>query len=310
VKNVDFAHSAFTTADLYERGRSGYPTEAVDWLLGVLGVGAASTVVDLAAGTGKLTRLMVPAAARVVAVEPVKAMREELARVVAGARVAAGTAEAIPFATASADAMTVAQAFHWFDPGRALPEMHRVLRPGGRLGLVWNRADTTVPWVARLDALRSPKNIRPSLRTFGRDPQAWVAEATEMAKGILRGARTKAGGGNGAAMSSPSALSRSGLPARSGPKRGAADPWWVARCRNGFASTALFTPLESKTFRHAERMNPDRLVDWVASFSRFAKLPPDRQARVKSAVRDLATRELASEFDFPYRTDVFWTSAR
>jgi len=100
-------------------------------------------VLDLAAGTGKLTRLLVPTGAHVVAVEPVEAMRALLT----GVEVLDGTAEAIPLPDASVDVVTVGQAFHWFDPPTALAEIDRVLRPGGGLGLVWNERDESVPWV-------------------------------------------------------------------------------------------------------------------------------------------------------------------
>jgi SAM-dependent methyltransferase len=122
------------SARAYERGRPGYPEAALDWLAGRLG----PRVVDLAAGTGKLTQPLAARGFEVIAVEPVAEMRALIAphdRV----RVLAGTAEAIPVSGASADAVTVAQAFHWFDGPRALGEIHRVLRPGGALALVWNR---------------------------------------------------------------------------------------------------------------------------------------------------------------------------
>jgi SAM-dependent methyltransferase len=113
-------------------------------LVDALGIGAGRDVLDLAAGTGKLTRLLVPTGAHVVAVEPVGNMRALLA----GVEVLDGTAEAIPLPDASVDAVTVGQAFHWFDPTAALAEIDRVLRPGGGLGLVWNERDESVPWVA------------------------------------------------------------------------------------------------------------------------------------------------------------------
>jgi SAM-dependent methyltransferase len=119
-------------AEDYERGRSGYPQEAVDWL----DLRAGRTVVDLAAGTGKFTRLLVPTGARVIAVEPVAEMR---ALIRGPVEVLDGTAEAMPLQDSSVDVVTVAQAFHWFDPEPALAEIRRVLRPGGTLALVWNR---------------------------------------------------------------------------------------------------------------------------------------------------------------------------
>jgi SAM-dependent methyltransferase len=128
-------------AEAYERGRPAYPAEAVAWLGDQLELGPGRTVVDLAAGTGKLTRLLLPTGARVVAVEPVAGMRETLARVVPDAEILEGTAEAMPLPDGSADAVTVAQAFHWFSTAEALAEIHRVLRADGRLALVWNRRD-------------------------------------------------------------------------------------------------------------------------------------------------------------------------
>jgi len=137
----------------YERGRPSYPDDLVVWMAERLRIGAGSRVVDLAAGTGKLTRLLVPTGADLVAVEPVAAMREQLAAVVPGVPALDGTAESIPLAPASVDAVTVAQAFHWFDADAALAEIARVLRPGGALGLVWNERDVREPWVAELSKL-------------------------------------------------------------------------------------------------------------------------------------------------------------
>jgi SAM-dependent methyltransferase len=140
----------------YERGRPTYPPEALALLARVLGLGPGRTLLDLAAGTGKLTRALAPTGARLVAVEPVAAMRAKLAESLPEARVLAGTAEGLPLADGSVDAVAVAQAFHWFDGDQALAEIHRVLRPGGRLGLVWNLRDEAVPWVAALTAIIEP----------------------------------------------------------------------------------------------------------------------------------------------------------
>ncbi len=140
-------------ADDYERGRPSYSYDVVAWLVQRLGIGAGSRVVDVAAGTGKLTRLLVPTGADVVAVEPVAAMREQFLVSVPGVEALDGTAESLPFDDGSIDAVTVAQAFHWFDAERAVAEIARVLRPGGALGLVWNERDVAEPWVAELSKL-------------------------------------------------------------------------------------------------------------------------------------------------------------
>jgi SAM-dependent methyltransferase len=128
----------------------------VERLARALDLRAGTTVVDLGAGTGKLTRLLVPTGARIVAVEPLAEMRAVLEAAVPEAEALEGTAEAIPVADGTADAVTAAQAFHWFDAARALPEIHRVLRPGGRLGLVWNSRDLDDPLQARVEELISP----------------------------------------------------------------------------------------------------------------------------------------------------------
>jgi SAM-dependent methyltransferase len=143
---VGFARSA----DAYERGRPDYPDDAVDRLVAAL---PGRRVVDLAAGTGKLTRALVARRLDVVAVEPVAEMRAAIAP---PARALDGSAEAIPLPDESVDAVTVAQAFHWFDGPRALAEIHRVLRPGGVLALIWNRRDMRDELQQRISALLEP----------------------------------------------------------------------------------------------------------------------------------------------------------
>jgi len=147
------AQAGFAEAGTYERARPGYPPAAVSWLADHLRIGPGAVVVDLAAGTGKLTRLLVSTAATLVAVEPLEGMRILLAAQCPTVPVAAGTAEGLPLRTGSVDAVTVAQAFHWFDADAAFAELHRVLRPGGRVGLIWNARDRTVAWVDRVWAV-------------------------------------------------------------------------------------------------------------------------------------------------------------
>ena len=133
-------------AGAYERARPGYPDDAVRWLAGP----DPADVVDLGAGTGKLTRSLVALGHRVTAVEPLSEMLDELRRAVPNAVGLSGSAESIPLPDGSADVVTCAQAFHWFDHGPALVEIARVLRSGGRLTLVWNTRDDSQSWVAEL----------------------------------------------------------------------------------------------------------------------------------------------------------------
>lgn len=143
----DAAASGFTrgAAD-YERSRPSYPSEVLE----ALPLHRGAVVVDVAAGTGKLTRQLTASDAIVVGVEPVAAMRAVLAQ---HAPAVAGTAENLPLRDASVDAVTVAQAFHWFDAPSGLAEIHRVLKPGGTLLMVWNDRDNRVPWVAEMTAV-------------------------------------------------------------------------------------------------------------------------------------------------------------
>lgn len=137
----------------YEAARPSYPPEVVALLVEHLALGPGRRLLDLAAGTGKLTRLLAACGAEIVAVEPVAAMRDTLAGLMPGAEVLDGTAEAIPLPDASLDAVTVAQAFHWFDAPAALAEIHRVLHPGGGLALVWNVRDEEEDWVRQFGDL-------------------------------------------------------------------------------------------------------------------------------------------------------------
>jgi SAM-dependent methyltransferase len=130
-------------ARAYAAGRPSYPIEAVRWAL----PDGARAVLDLAAGTGKLTERLLDLGLEVHAVEPLAEMR---AAIPAAANPVDGTAEAIPLPDESVDAVTVGQAYHWFDPPAALAEMRRVLRPGGTIGLFWNTLDDSEPWVREL----------------------------------------------------------------------------------------------------------------------------------------------------------------
>ena len=143
-------------ADLYERARPEYPQEAVAWVSSELALGSESTIVDLGAGTGKLTRALLAIGGRVIAVEPGDAMRGELERALPEVDALRGAAENIPLADASVDCIAVGQAFHWFRHDEALPELHRVLQPGGGLALLWNSRDHKKPVQRKISDLISP----------------------------------------------------------------------------------------------------------------------------------------------------------
>jgi ubiquinone/menaquinone biosynthesis C-methylase UbiE len=146
------AGSFARVADEYERGRPSYPAEAIAWLLGEEPL----DVLDIGAGTGKLTGQLLAAGHRVTAVEPLDEMRAILEQRHPAASALAGTAEALPLADASVDAVAVAAAFHWFDHSAALAEIKRVLRPPGVLGLLGNGFDTSIPWIAHVREILGP----------------------------------------------------------------------------------------------------------------------------------------------------------
>jgi SAM-dependent methyltransferase len=152
----------------YDRARPSYPLPAVRWLLepGCL------DVIDLGAGTGKLTSMLVGEGHRVVAVEPLAPMRAKLAGAVPAIRVLAGRAEDIPAADRCADVVVVGQAFHWFDAAPALEEIARVLRPGGILGLLWNFRDRSQAWMRELAAVVGQDGL----------PEGWTRELERFAR--------------------------------------------------------------------------------------------------------------------------------
>jgi SAM-dependent methyltransferase len=228
---VGFARSA----DAYERGRPAYPEAAVAHVVAQLP--ARAVVLDLAAGTGKLTRPLLAAGLRVVAVEPVAEMRAALPR---EARALEGTAEAIPLDDGAVDAVTVGQAFHWFDGDAALREIARVLRGDGLLALFWNRRVANDPVNRAIDALVDPH--------------------------------------------------RGEVPTHRG------DSW-----RAAFERTALFGPLEERTFDNAQELDANGLEARVGSISFIAALEPSERARVIERTRALAG---AGTVTVPYTTEV------
>lgn len=167
VSDDRYRYSFESVAELYERSRPPYAESAVAWAVDRLGLSGGRRVLDLAAGTGKLTRQLIARDIEVVAVEPGDAMRGVLERVLPEVEALAGRAEEIPLPDASVDAVTVGQAFHWFDPEPALAEMRRVLRPGGGFALFWNQWDEDDPLLGPIDELlrdvRPPARERPEL---------------------------------------------------------------------------------------------------------------------------------------------------
>jgi SAM-dependent methyltransferase len=161
-------------AEVYERARPGYPPEAVGWIADRLDLRPDRIVLDLGAGTGKLTRALLDTGARVIAVEPGDAMRAELERAVPGAEAVRGSAEDIPLPNASVDAIAVGQAFHWFRHDVALPEMRRVLRPGGGVALLWNSRDPGAPLHGEIGKL-----IAPFIPQDRSDSEEWSRELGE-----------------------------------------------------------------------------------------------------------------------------------
>jgi SAM-dependent methyltransferase len=162
------ARSFGGVAGAYDRGRPSYPPEAISWLLG----DAPLEVLDLGAGTGKLTTALLAAGHRVCAVEPLAQMRAVLEQAAPGARALAGTAEQLPLADSSVDAVVVGAAFHWFDQRLALDEIERVLRTPGVLGLLGNAFDVSTAWVASLRGILGPPALDrpghwPSTQTLG-----------------------------------------------------------------------------------------------------------------------------------------------
>ena len=163
-------------ADAYERARPKWPEEAVRWLVPE----GAQLVVELGAGTGKLTRAVAALGVRIVAVEPDPRMLAVLRGL--GLDGVEGSAEAIPLGDGVADAVVAGSSLHWFELELALPEIHRVLRPGGRLGVGWNHRDDRHPAVARMgEAVYAAQARRPGPRWRSRD---WPAELT--ANGLFR----------------------------------------------------------------------------------------------------------------------------
>ena len=150
-QDKELAVGGFAQGDLYNASRPGYPDDAITHFVRTFNLDERSHVLDLGAGTGIFTRQLLAHVGRVSAVEPSASMRTTFAQETPGVAVLDGSDESIPLADHEVIAVFAAQAFHWFDPSRALPEIHRVLAPGGGLGLIWNERDTDVEWIRELN---------------------------------------------------------------------------------------------------------------------------------------------------------------
>ena len=139
--------------DDYEFGRPGYNKDVVDYLSQVFHLANGSQIVDLATGTGKFARAIASSGAQVIGIDPVEGMRGKFRELLPSLEIVGGIAEALPLADSSVDLITVAQAFHWFEGDSAIQEIHRVLRKGGGLALVYNVRDSTIPWVGKVNKL-------------------------------------------------------------------------------------------------------------------------------------------------------------
>jgi SAM-dependent methyltransferase len=221
-------------ADLYDSIRPTYPPEAVHWALGP----APRTVVDLGAGTGILTRVLLRLGYEVLPVEPDPAMRAKLAATTPGVEPLDGRAEAVPVPDGSVDAVIAGQAYHWFDQDAAHAEAARVLRPGGVFAPIWNVRDHDVAWVRQLTAI--------------------AEDVRDHDGGVSNG-----------------------------------------EIEHDFGQE--FGPVERAHFRHEVPMTADRLVMLVASRSYYITAPPERQASIEAAVRELAAT-LPDAFTMPYVT--------
>lgn len=145
-------------SEVHAKGRPDYPPQVADWLRADLGLAPGKVALDLGAGTGKFLPNLVATDAAVLAVEPVDAMRARLIERNPDVEAMAGSAEHIPLADASVDAVICAQCFHWFANTRALAEIHRVLKPSGTFGLIWNVRDERVPWVSAITGIVEPSS--------------------------------------------------------------------------------------------------------------------------------------------------------
>jgi SAM-dependent methyltransferase len=255
-----------SVASDYDRYRPAPPPEALDWLVPA----GASAVLDLAAGTGAVTRELIRRAAgtqRVIAVEPDERMRAVLAAGCPEAEVLAGRGEDIPLPDASVDAVVISAAWHWLDPERAVPEITRVLRVGGRLGVIWVARDVRVPWVAEFNALFHESREADRPRETDRPPEADYPEADHR-----RGADRQPDG------------------ATAGRRR---------RREVTFPAGTPLSPVEELTVEYSLPRTKDELLGLLGTYSGVITLDSDRRAAFAARVRAFLDRQPWDRIDLP-----------
>ncbi|HET7017575.1 MAG TPA: class I SAM-dependent methyltransferase [Streptosporangiaceae bacterium] len=269
-------------AAAYDRARPSYPPDAISWLIEKLRLGPGSRIVDLAAGTGKLTRLLTDIDADLIAMEPVAAMRAKLREQLPQVPVLAGVAEALPLADSSIDAVLVAQAFHWFDARRAMAEIARAVRPGGHLALIWNARDRSIEWVDQVWSVMDRVERNAPWRDEG--------DGHDSPAGIQHDG-TQSDGTQSAGTQSDGTERRS--------ERYLAGP-----------GDANWSPWTEGSFFHVQYSTHDDVIDRMRSVSHIAALPPPSQRGVLDEIRTILaehpqTRQKAT-VGIPYRVDAMF----
>jgi SAM-dependent methyltransferase len=269
----------------YAEFRPDYPVDAVRWCVAPVGRDIGSLrLLDLGAGTGKLTALLTALGADVTAVEPDQAMLGELRRALPSVRALPGSAEQIPLADASVDAVLCGQSLHWFNLERALPEIARVLVPGGTLAGLWNSDDDRVAWVAGLQKAAEGA-ASPSL---SRRRQEAASFSTEQFAGARSGAGQSGAGQSGAGQSG---AVQSGAVQSGAVQSGA----------------VLFSPAERAEFANAQLLTADRLVAVIGTHSQILVMEPGPRASLLARIRAYLTSRpetAEGEFELPMVTSV------
>jgi SAM-dependent methyltransferase len=282
-------------ADDYDRLRPGPPDEAVDWLVPE----RCRVAVDLAAGTGLLTRALARKVGRVVAVEPDERMAAVLAarsprERFPGVRVVRGTGEAIPLADASADGVFISSAWHWLDPERAIPEIARVLGDGGRFGVIWTSRDREAGWFSEAGWFRRDDWFRGSGSSD--EPGQRDAEAQRDAEGH---SDARAQGEAEALRDADAEDQRETVSYGDGRPR--------SRRREIALPEGLFGPAEGASFAFTRAMTVGDILGMLSTYSGVITAPPqDREAglaRVRAALEQRFPG--AAEIDVPMRSWCF-----